>query len=149
MFLFCAAGASCAEETRGDAFIVSSIAEPTNLIPFFASDSASADISRLIFNGLLKYDENIRLIGDLAERWEVTDGGKVIIFYLRKNVRWQDGKPFTAKDVVFTYEKVSDPATPTPYGSDFGKIRSVRALDPYTVEVVYKEPFSPRSETHV
>ncbi len=127
----------------GDAFVTSSISEPSNLIPFLASDSASHQITALIFNGLVKYDENLVLTGDLAERWEVLDGGLRILFYLRKNVRWQDGAPFTAEDVKFTYEKLTDPALPTPYGGDFEKVRSVTVLDPHTVEVIYKEPFSP------
>ena len=128
---------------NGDAFVTSSISEPSNLIPFLATDSASHQITALIFNGLVKYDENLKLVGDLAERWEVRDGGLRILFYLRKNVLWQDGAPFTAGDVKFTYEKLADPATPTPYGGDFEKVKSVTALDPHTVEILYKEPFSP------
>ncbi len=127
----------------GDAFVTASIGEPTNLIPFFASDTASAEISRLVFNGLVKYDKDLRLVGDLASSWEAKDGGLRIIFHLRKDVRWQDGAPFTAADVEFTFQKLTDPGTPTPYGGDFEKVKSLNVLDPYTVEVIYKEPFSP------
>jgi peptide/nickel transport system substrate-binding protein len=127
----------------GDAFVSSSIGEPSNLIPFFASDSASASISRLIFNGLVKVDENLNVVGDLAESWEVKDNGLVLLFHLKKGVLWQDGAPFTAKDVEFTFQKLTDPAIPTPYGADFEKVKSLRVLDELTVEVVYKEPFSP------
>lgn len=127
----------------GDALVTASIGEPTNLIPFFAADSASADISRLIFNGLVKYDKDLKLVGDLASNWEVKEHGLVIIFHLRKNVLWQDGAPFTAGDVEFTFWKLMDPSTPTPYGGDFEKVKSLKVLDPYTVEVTYKEPFSP------
>ena len=126
-----------------DAFVTSSIAEPSNLLPLFASDSASAEISRLIFNGLVKYDKNLKLTGDLAERWEISADSLKIIFYLKQNVRWQDGKPFTAEDVLFTFQKMTDPSVPTPYGADFEKVDSVKALDASTVEVIYKEPFSP------
>ncbi len=127
----------------GDAFVTASIGEPTNLIPFFASDSASATISRLIFNGLVKYDKDLKLVGDLATDWEVKNAGINIIFHLRKNVFWQDGAPFTADDVEFTFNKLTDPNTPSPYGGDFEKVKSLKVLDPYTVEVTYKEPFSP------
>ncbi|MBI2094967.1 MAG: peptide-binding protein [Candidatus Omnitrophica bacterium] len=128
---------------HGDFFVTASIAEPVNLIPFFATDSASAQISRLVFNGLVKYDKDLRLTGDLAERWDVLDDGLVILFHLRKGVRWQDGAPFTAEDVEFTFQRLTDPAVPTPYGGDFEKVKSLRVLDPYTVEVTYKEPFAP------
>jgi len=55
----------------GDALVVASFGEPSNLIPMLASDSASHDISGLIYNGLIKYDTDLTLTGDLAESWEV------------------------------------------------------------------------------
>ena len=136
-------GGGPASGGRGDAFVTASISEPSNLIPFLASDSASAEISQLIFNGLVKYDENLKLTGDLAKNWEVSEEGLKIIFHLRRNVLWQDGAPFTAKDVLFTFEKLRDPKVPTPYGAGFEKVKVMRVLDDYTVEVEYSEPFSP------
>ncbi|MBI4432748.1 MAG: peptide-binding protein [Candidatus Omnitrophica bacterium] len=130
-------------DNSGDAFVTASIAEPSSLIPLFASDSASAQVSRLIFNGLVKYDKDLNLTGDLAERWEVEEGGFLITFHLRKNVHWQDGQPFTSADVAFTFEKLKDPSTPTPYGGDFEKVESLETPDAYTVRVRYREPFSP------
>ena len=127
----------------GDSFVTSSIGEPSNLIPFFASDSASAEISSLIFNGLVKYDKDLKLAGDLAERWDIKEGGLRIVFHLRKNIQWQDGVPFTAEDVNFTFQKLTDPLTPTPYGGDFEKVKSLEVIDSHTVEVLYREPFSP------
>lgn len=135
--------ASPDEPVRGDAFVSASIAEPTQLIPLFASDSASAEVSRLIFNGLVKYDSTLKLTGDLAESWRVENGGLKIVFKLRKNVLWQDGAPFTAHDVEYTYQKIIDPKLPSPYGGLFEKVKSVSVLDDHTVEVVYSEPFSP------
>jgi len=67
----------------------------------------------------------------------------VIIFHLRKNVRWHDGAPFTARDVEFTYQKLIDPKVKTPYGGDFERVKSLEVLDDYTVKVTYKEPFAP------
>src|SRR6266581_4285530 len=80
----------------GDAYVDASIGDASLLNPILASDSASGDIVGLVFNGLVKYDKNIRLVGDLAESWEVSQGGLVIVFRLRKGVRWHDGRPFTA-----------------------------------------------------
>lgn len=123
--------------------MTASISEPSNLVPYLASDSASAEVSRLIYNGLVKYDKDLKLAGDLAERWDVEDGGLRIVFHLRPGVRWQDGTVFTAEDVEYTYRLIVDPKTPTPYSGGFEKVRSVRVVDPLTFEVVYKEPFSP------
>ncbi len=126
-----------------DAFVTASLGEPSNLIPFFATDSASAHLTKLIYNGLVKYDANLKLIGDLAESFTVSPDGLRIVFYLRKNVEWQDGRPFTSQDVLFTFQKLTDPNVPTPFGGDFERVASLKTPDLYTVEVTYKEPFSP------
>ena len=55
---------------------------------------------------------------------------------------WHDGQPFTAADVVFTYETMINPKTPTAYGDDFKAVETVEALDPYTVRVRYKQPYA-------
>ncbi len=124
-----------------------SLADAKRLLPFLASDSSSAEISGLIYHGLVKYDKNIRLTGDLAGSWEVSHDGLQITFHLHQGVRWQDGAELTADDVVFTYNKVTDPKVPTPYSSIYGPVRSIKALDKYTVQVTYKEPFAPALES--
>ena len=127
----------------GDAYVDSSIGDASLLNPVLLSDSASNDIAGLVFNGLIKYDKDIQLVGDLAESWEVSRGGLLIVFHLRKGVRWHDGQPFTAEDVLFTYQKLKDPKVHTPYASDFDDVQSVIAPDPYTVRVTYRKAFAP------
>ena len=127
----------------GDTLVSASIGEVSTLVPILASDSASAGICNLIFNGLVKYDRDLQLVGDLAERWEIREGGLEILFFLKRGVRWHDGAPFTADDVTFTYERLIDPTVPTPYRGDFERISSVEALGPHTVRVRYQEPFAP------
>ncbi|MFN3395619.1 MAG: peptide-binding protein [Thermodesulfovibrionales bacterium] len=122
-------------------------ADAKRLLPLLASDSASGEISGLIFNGLTKYDKNIKIKGDLAESWEIKRDGLEIIFHLRKNVKWHDGVEFTADDVIFTYKTVTDPKVPTPYGSNYGPVEKVEAIDKYTVRVTYKEPYAPALES--
>ena len=77
----------------GDAAVSGSISDARTLMPILASDSASAEVCGMIFNGLVKYDKDLNLVGDLAESWEIKEDGLVIIFHLRKGVRWQDGRP--------------------------------------------------------
>ncbi|MGO9613760.1 MAG: peptide-binding protein [Dissulfurispiraceae bacterium] len=126
---------------------IGSLSDAKRLLPLLASDSASAEISGYIFNGLIKYDKDINLIGDLAESWQVSPDGLKIIFHLRKGVRWQDGAEFTSDDVLFTYTTVINPNIPTPYGSIYGPVAKVEAPDRYTVQVTYKEPFAPAMES--
>lgn len=141
-FLFFLCGSAIGHEC-GDAIVTASIADARTLIPILASDTASSGITEFIYNGLVKYDKDINLTGDLAEKWEIKKGGLVIIFHLRKNVKWHDGYPFTSKDVRFTYQKLIDPKVKTPYAGDFERIKSLEVIDDYTVKVEYKEPFVP------
>lgn len=127
----------------GGTLVVGTMSDPSNLIPILASDSASQQIVGHVFNGLLKYNPDLELEGDLAESWEILNEGKTIIFHLKKNVLWHDLKPLTAKDVDFTYQKLIDPDIPSPYRGDFEKVSSLRVIDNYTIEVQYKEAFSP------
>ena len=131
----------------GDKLVTGSIGDASNLIPILATDSASHEIADLIYNGLLKYDKNLNLIGDLAKDFTFSKDHLKIIFHLRKGVKWQDGYPFTADDVVFTYRLIMDPNTPTAYRSDYEFVKDVKKIDNYTVEVIYKRPFAPALST--
>lgn len=131
----------------GDSYIEASIGDASYLNPILATDSASGDINGLVFNGLVKYDKNIVLIGDLAESWKVSSDGLVIDFFLRQNVHWHDGQPFSADDVKFTYEKLIDPGVKTPYGADFNLVKKVIVISPHHLRVIYKEPFAPALES--
>jgi len=127
----------------GDAIVVSSIGDARTLVPILASDSASSDICGMVFDGLVKYDKDINIVGNLASSWEILDEGLVIIFHLRPDVLWHDGVPFTSRDVEFTFRKLIDPSVKTPYSGDFERVKTFEILDAYTVKVTYKEPFAP------
>ncbi|MBM2839032.1 MAG: oligopeptide-binding protein, partial [Deltaproteobacteria bacterium] len=127
----------------GDTIVVGSIGDASNLIPLLASDSASHDIAWLIYNGLVRYDKNLNLEGDLAESWEVSKDGLGITFHLRKGVKWHDGADFTADDVMYTYKVTIDPKTPTAYSGDFLMLKKAEVLDKYTFRVTYPKPFAP------
>ncbi len=141
---------SCSPEPKiknPDTIAIGFLADAKRLLPLLASDSASGDISGLIYNGLTKYDKNIKVTADLAESWDVSPDGLQIIFHLRKGVKWHDGAEFTAEDVLFTYRTVTNPKVPTPYSSNYGPVDKVDILDKYTVRVIYKEPYAPALES--
>lgn len=131
------------EPVYGDTLIVGSIGEPSILIPMLAGDSASHDVAGLLFNGLVKYDTDLSVIGDLAESWDISPDGLVITFHLRKGVTWTDGVEFTADDVMFGYETIIDEKTPTAYQEDFLQVKKAEVLDKYTFRVTYEKPFAP------
>lgn len=132
-----------AKPVTGDAFVETSLGDATGLIYNITSDSASHDVARHIYSGLVEYDKDLNIIGDLAESWDVSEDGKQITFHLRKDVKWHDGMPFTARDVEFTYKFMIDDKTPTAYDADFRLVKSFEVLDTYTVRVTYDEPFAP------
>jgi peptide/nickel transport system substrate-binding protein len=129
--------------------LISSIGDASYLNPILSQDSASSDITGFVFNGLIKYDRNLeKLVGDLAESWEVKPGPEpVITFFLRRGVRWHDGKEFTADDVKFTYDKLMDEKTNTVRRSDYELVKKAEVLAPHTFRVAYKQPFSPSLQT--
>ena len=82
-------------------------------------------------------------MGDLAESWEISPDGLTITFQLRHGVKWHDGAPFTAKDVLFTYQVMVDPKTPTAYSGNYLQVKKAEAPDDYTFRVTYAQPFAP------
>ena len=131
------------EPAYGDIIVHGDIGDASNLIPLLASDKPSHDIAGLVYNGLVKYDKNMNTVGDLAESWDISANGLIITFRLRKGVLWHDGRPFTAADVLYTYQVTIDPKTPTAYAGDFLKVKKAEVLDDYTFRVTYDQPFAP------
>lgn len=131
------------ESTHGDALVEGSIGDASNLIPILATDSSSHSVASWIYNGLLKYDKNLNLVGDLAENYSVSEDKKIITFKLKSGIKWHDGSPFTSEDVKFTYELIVDNRTPTAYDSDFRIVDHIETPDNYTVKVFYKHPYAP------
>lgn len=127
----------------GDAIVEGTIGEASTLIPILATDSASHDVAGQIYNGLVKYDKNLNIVGDLAESFSISPNGLEITFDLRRGVKWHDGAPFTSRDVLYTYRVIIDPKTPTAYAEDFKQVTKISAPDDYTVRVVYSIPFAP------
>jgi len=73
----------------------------------------------------------------------ISRDGRTVTYHLRRNVRWHDGAPFDAADVLFSQRAVMNPANNVPDRTGFDQVESVRALDPYTVQVRLKRAFSP------
>jgi len=109
---------------------------PTRINPLLATDSASGEISSWIFGSLVKFDANGSITGDMAQSWEFTDD-RTLRFHLKKGIRWHDGVPFTAADVLFTWRWLRREDVITPYKSDFKYVESVEAPDDETVVVRY------------
>lgn len=140
------AGASLAapqpKPDLGGAIVFGSIGDASILIPGINSDSASGDITGLVYDGLVKYDKDIKIVPVMAKSWTISPDGKTITFQLRRDVRWHDGRRFTAHDCVFTYKFMTDPKTLTPYRANWTPIKSAVAVDDYTLKVTMKRTYA-------
>jgi peptide/nickel transport system substrate-binding protein len=115
---------------------------PISLDPRMAVDAVSSQIIQVVFNGLVKKDQNSRLVPDLAVSWEMPDE-RTYVFRLRENVLFHNGKEFSAKDVKYTYDSIRDPALKSPKRESLEKIESIEIIDPHTVKFHLSEPFAP------
>lgn len=117
-----------------------------NINPLLSTQAASSDLAQLIFSGLIRYDDRGDPIPDAAEavptraNGGISADGKTITYRLRKNVVFSDGVPLTARDVVFTWRAVLNPANNVPNHFPYDLAQSVVAKDPYTVVVRLREP---------
>ena len=127
---------------QGGTIIEAMLGEPSNLISILATDGASHEVASQIYVSLLKYDKDINLVPYAAESFEVLDEGRLIRFKVRKDIRWFDGVPLTARDVEFTYRLTIAPDTPTAYKENLKAVSAFRLIDDYTLEVEYEQPFA-------
>lgn len=113
----------------------------TNANPLFATNAVDAAVSRLVFASLFSFDSNNRLVGDLAAKYEVDERGTLYTVHLRKGLTWQDGRPVSSADVVFTYRVIQNPDAQSPLRSSWQGV-SVKAVDPLTVTFTLPNPLS-------
>jgi peptide/nickel transport system substrate-binding protein len=106
-----------------------------DLNPLTFDNTQSYQIVHLLFRALARRDSTLsNYVPDLLERWEQPDPSTVIL-RVRPNLKWHDGRPVTAEDVVFTIERQQDSLTTSPRRADVSGVESARVVDPMTVEV--------------
>jgi peptide/nickel transport system substrate-binding protein len=125
--------------------------------PRASSSTKSSTLSTIwpaqpCFNGLVTFDpmkplESLdTVLPDLAEKWSWQDGHRNLVFFLRRGVKWHDGKPFTSHDVKFTFDMVREAADATaklrvnPRKEWYDNVEAIEAADPHTVVFRLKRP---------
>lgn len=89
------------------------------------------EVSSVVLSRLVRPDHRGGVEGDLAERWTVSEAGRRYTFQLREGVTWHDGAPFTSEDVLFTWQRLFDPATETTLDGNQATLDSFRADGPH------------------
>lgn len=128
--------------SRGGALVEGTVGEPRFVNPLLALSDADRDLSALTYAGLMGYDANGALTPVLAERYDISEDGRTYTFVLRENVKFSDGTPVTAEDIVYTVQKTQDPELKSPRLSDFAGI-AVEAMDARTVRFVLPKAYTP------
>ncbi len=126
----------------GGSIILGTIGEPSNLLPYMASDASSSEVSGLLHTSLLEYDKDLNIIDCAAESHEILEGGRLMRFKIRDGIFWEDGEQLTAGDVEFTYKLMTDPKTPTAYAADFLMIKELNVTGRLSFEVRYDTPYA-------
>jgi len=129
--------------------------DPPTLDPHLTSSTISAFIVVEIFSGLVAIDTDLNIIPDIAESWDISSDGTQYTFHLRRNVKFHDGKPVTARDFKWSFDRAANPATESPvsdlYLNDIvgvddvlegrlQEIRGVEVLDDYTLRITIDIP---------
>lgn len=150
----CSKGAGPAAGGQGNAVLrVASYAEPTSLNPILETNTAENFIASLAFDLLVTIDAQGNEVPDLAQQVPTLQNGGIskdgltITYRLRRNVKWQDGAPFSSADVKFTWQAIMNPQNNVVERRGYDQVRSVDTPDPYTVVFHLKQPFAPFVDT--
>ncbi len=130
--------------------------DPPTLDPAQITDTTSHSVASEIFNGLVTYDENLQIAPDLAERWEISPDKRTYTFYLKKGVKFHNGRECTAHDFRYTFERVLSPATRSPRTGFIDRLQGAKAymqgqadhvkgisvIDDHTLQLTLEQPFN-------
>ncbi len=147
-------GPAAGAQAAGGTINVAWAGDLTNLTPLFSGSGQEQALSSLIFGTLIKPNNNLEPIPDLAEKWEISPDATTFTFTLRSGLTWSDGTPLTADDVVFTYERAIDRRTGSERAGVLLEIEGAEAYanqeaetvtgltapDPQTVKIVLAKP---------
>ncbi|UIO43947.1 ABC transporter substrate-binding protein [Brevibacillus brevis] len=113
--------------------IVAAEQEPVGYDPHKVPAASSLRVYALIYDSLTKLDENMNIVPNLAEKWEIAPDGKTVTMFLQKGVKFHNGKDMTAEDVKFSFERIMNPDTGSIAKSYFSSVEAIEVKDPTTV----------------
>lgn len=117
--------------------------DPIGLDPHTTNSTATRNMLENVYDTLVAFAADGRIVPSLAARWSVSADGLVYTFALRSGVTFHDGAPLLAADVAYSLNRLKDPAVASPRSEDFAAIAAVLAQDPLTVQVRLRAPFGP------
>ena len=127
---------------KGGVLIVGATDEAASLDPHWQNALARAQRTQIIYSYLVQADNDLRIQPDLAEKWELSPDGKTYTFFLRKGVKFHNGRELTSEDVKYSIERIRDPNKASQGKALMATIDSVDTSDKYVAKVMLKEPDS-------
>lgn len=128
---------------EGGSYSEAMVGQPQYINPLFSSSSdIDSDIVALVYSGLFSYNKKQLLTPDLAERYTVSSDKKIYDITLKPNVRWSDGEPFTANDILFTFETIQNNEVGSSLFPTFQGVQ-IEKIDDLRIRFTLKEPFAP------
>lgn len=115
--------------------------EPVGFDPNLVTAFASFRILENVYDGLLKYDENMNLIPNIAEKYEVPDPN-TIIFTIRDDVYFHSGQRLTVEDVLYTFERIMDKEVGSPAAAYYSEVENIEVLDSKRIQFKLKVPMA-------
>lgn len=127
----------------GDWLISNLGAEPSTLNPITSTDASASAIQEYIYESMIRRNpETLKLEPLLAESWEIAEDHLTYTFHLKKNISWEDGQPFTAKDIRYSFDRIRDPKVDAAHLRNYYQdIDNLEVLDDYTVRFHYRVPY--------
>lgn len=118
-------------------------AEPDVLNPITSTDAYASRIESLIYDSLIERDnQTLEFKPKMASSWEISPDKLHFTFHLRPGIRWQDGKPVTADDIIYSFDRIMDPKVDSPHLRVYYQdVEKVEKLDDLTVRFTYKKPY--------
>jgi peptide/nickel transport system substrate-binding protein len=140
---------SCAEHNdglareQGGSITIGTMSLPVKISPLQPSIFSSNEVLDLLFLRLHRVDHETGKIKPLlAESWEFSEDLKSITYYLRKDIKWWDGEPVTADDILYTYLKMKEPETNYPNVNSLRFIKEVQVLHPYAIKFICERVYA-------
>jgi peptide/nickel transport system substrate-binding protein len=127
----------------GGTVIAAEADTPDSLNPLLNQQLSTVDIDSAVFDSLVRYGDKGQFMPDLATSWTSSADGLHWTFNLNPKATWQDGVPFTAKDVVFTTNLVKNPLFPATASLGFDHVKSISAMGDHRVSVTLSSPYAP------
>ena len=130
-------------QVRGGTIRIGMDADNTTMDPHRSTAAVDRQVYNNVYGKLVDLDARFGIVPQLAQSWEIKNGGLTYVFKLRHGVKFHDGTDFNAEVVKWNFDRMRDPELASPRRSEIAPVKDVKVVDPHTIEITLSAPFSP------